>query len=293
MDNIDDMVYGHKQAKKMIQVLLNRSQNRYYRTCVLGETNVPETLKCLIFGPSGTGKTHLIQSYQKLYKFPLICLDATQLMPTGNSDGTNIRQLKKKIKYFCEKEAEKPGYFSPEGVLNQLVIYVDEFDKLGNSFESTGNWNQQVQSNFLTIVDNKEEFAGISWIFTGAFSKLFENRVKSNSIGFFQEPKQEKADEITDRQLIQAGIIPEMLGRISLIVQLDTFTKENYTEILTTRIMPKYKLDICHEKIDEIVTKAMESGQGIRSMTRQIEMLAIDAEFEAHPTVEMARGKSL
>ena len=281
MKTLDEMVYGHKQAKKVLQVLLKRSQERYYRKCVLGKNDHPETLKCLLLGPSGTGKTHLIQSLRKLYNFPLISLDATQLMPTGNSEGTNIKQLKKLIKDTARDLTEQPEYHSPEGALNQMVIFVDEFDKLGNSFESSGKWNQHVQANFLTLIDDKEEFSGLSWIFAGAFSGLYESKsAVKNSIGFFPGAQEKHVEEITDADIIKAGIIPEMLGRISLIVQLDTFSEEDYHKILCERLLPNYPLSLCPEKIEEIVAKALKSGQGIRSLTRQLEMLTIDAEFE-------------
>ena len=60
MKNIDDLVYGHKQAKKVLQVLLKRSQERYYSKCVMNSETYKDTLKVLLVGPSGTGKTHLI-----------------------------------------------------------------------------------------------------------------------------------------------------------------------------------------------------------------------------------------
>lgn len=281
MKTIDEMVYGHAQAKKVLQVLLKRSQKRYFNKCVMGSEDYRDTLKVLLVGPSGTGKTHLIQSLRKIHNFPLISLDATQLMPTGNAEGTNIKQLKKLIADTANELTKKPEYHSPEGVLNQMVIFVDEFDKLGTSFDSSGNWNKHVQANFLTMIDNKEEFSGISWIFAGAFSGIYEDKGNvKKSIGFFPEAENNNTKEILDSDILKAGIIPEMLGRISLIVQLDTFTEEDYKKILVERLMPNYELDLSHETLDEIVAKAHKSGQGIRSMTRQLEMLAIDADSD-------------
>lgn len=281
MKTIDDLVYGHKQAKKVLTVLFNRSQDRYYRKCVKGECedNLPSTLKCLLVGPSGTGKTHLVQSFKKLYKAPLISLDATQLMPTGNAEGINIKQLQKLIKSTCKELIKKPEYYSEEGVLNQLVIFVDEFDKLGTSFDSSGNWNKHVQANFLTMIDNKEEFSGVSWIFGGAFSSVYENKgTVKKSMGFFPEAVTSNNTEILDEDILKAGIIPEMLGRINLIVQLDTFTKDDYRRILLDRLLPTYS-ELNNVDIEVMVDKAFNSGQGIRSLTRQLEMASVNAEY--------------
>lgn len=277
METLDSMVYGHKQAKKVLQVLLKRSQDRYFNKCVMGNETNTDTLKCLLIGPSGTGKTHLIHSLKKLYKFPLICLDATQLMPTGNKDGINIGQLTALVDDKCHEYAKQIEYHSPEGVLNQMVIFVDEFDKLGNCFDSTSNWNKHVQSSFLTLIDNKEEFAGISWIFAGAFSGLYE--AKPRGIGF-SNTEIEDTKEITDKDILRAGIIPEMLGRISLIVQLDTFTETDYKTILVERLLPLYPT-LTSVNVEGITKKAYDSGQGIRSLIRQLEMLSIDADFKS------------
>lgn len=277
---IDNMVYGHAQAKRVLSVLLKRSRERYHRKCVLGLDTYPESLKCLLIGPSGTGKTHLIHSMKKLHNFPLLSIDATQLTPSGNTDGINSKQLVSMIKKTAHEYTKEPEFHSIEGVLNQLVIFVDEFDKLGTSFDSSGSWNQHVQANFLTLIDHKEEFAGISWVFAGAFSCL--HAAKTASVpGFFPDTSNNKS-EITDKDILKAGIIPEMLGRISLIVQLDTFTRADYKTVLIERLLPNYpNLEPDYKVIDEIVDKAIASGLGIRSLTRQLEMLAIESEYES------------
>lgn len=281
MKHIDELVYGHEQAKKVISVLLKRSQERYYAKCVMGSEALKNTLKVLLIGPSGTGKTHLIQSFKKLHNFPLISLDATQLTPSGNSEGMNAKQLKKLIYDTASELTKQPEFFNAEGAINQMVIFVDEFDKLGLSFDSSGNWNKHVQSNFLTLIDDREEFAGISWIFAGAFSGLYADKQGiKGSMGFFPDTNEETSKEILDSEILKAGIIPELLGRISLIVELDRFTEEDYKKVLTERLLPNYDLDLCHEKIDELVAKAYKSKQGIRSLTRQLEMLSIDSDFD-------------
>lgn len=277
---IDYAVHGHAQAKKTLAVMIKRSQERYYKKCVLGEASgLRDTLKCLLVGPSGTGKTHLVQTYSKIHNFPLICLDATQLMPTGNSDGINIKQLTKLIHDKAKELAKTTEFHSPEGVINQMFIFVDEFDKLGTSFDSSGNWNKHVQANFLTMIDNKAEFEGISWIFAGAFASLFEQKEKpaARGIGFFADESAatDNSIEILDEDIIKAGIIPELLGRISLIVQLDTFTATDYKTVLTQRLAPKYGLELTTEEIDTMVHKALKSGQGIRCLTRQLEKISV------------------
>ncbi len=273
---IDDLVYGHKQAKKVLQVLLNRSQQRYYKKCVLGENGYPERLNCLLVGQSGTGKTHLIKSLAKIYNFPLLCIDATELMPTGNDTGLNRKQLRKLILDTAKEYIDKPEYHSVEGVLNQMVIFVDEFDKLGTSFDSSGNWNKHVQSSFLTMIEDTEELSGVSWVFAGAFSNLYEHRGRQ-SIGFF-DSKSTFEQKIEDKDILKAGIIPEMLGRIPLIVQLDEFTLSDYETVTEKLLKSKYSM-LTNVNKTEIAETALSSRQGIRSITRQLEMALIDNEW--------------
>ena len=276
---MNDEVYGHKQAKKVLEVLYNRSQERYYKKCVKGESEYPERLNCLLIGPSGTGKTHLMKTFAEEKNLPLLCIDATELTPSGNDTGINKKQLKKLILDTANELTKRPQYHSPEGVLSQMFIFVDEFDKIATSFESSGNWNKHVQANFLTIIEDKYEFSNISWVFAGAFSSIRENKVSKKSIGFFSDSS-EDTKEITEEDIIKAGIIPEMLGRIPLIVQLDEFKLENYIDIVDKLVQTKYNR-LVDVDINNIAKIALNSGQGVRSIIRQLEILLIDYEVES------------
>lgn len=276
--SINELVYGHKKAKRALQVMLKRSQDRYYKRCVKCETNYPDTIKCLLIGQSGTGKTHLIQSLKKLHNFPLITLDATQLTPTGSQEGMNKEKLKTLIRNTAKQYLNKIEYHSQKGVINQMVIFVDEFDKLGNCFEASGNWNKHVQSNFLTMIEDEGEFNGISWVFSGAFSGLYDQSTKQESIGFFKEEEITTEQEFTDRDILKSGVIPELLGRINLIVQLDTFDKQDFYAILNKIL----DFELTEEVKWEMAEKAYLSGQGIRSLKRQIETMKLDREYEEY-----------
>jgi ATP-dependent Clp protease ATP-binding subunit ClpX len=276
--NINNMVFGHQKAKKVLEVLVNRSQKRYYEKCVKGSGTYPDPLKCLLVGQSGTGKTHLVESMSRIHKFPLLRLDATNFSPSGCTSGMTSESLEKLISSTAKQYLNDIRYHSQEGVLNQMVVFVDEFDKLGTSFESTGNWNKHTQSNFLTLIDNKDKFSGISWIFAGAFSSLYE-RETSKELGFFRKETEETKQEFSDKDILKAGIIPEMLGRINLIVQLDNFTIKDFETVLVERLLPKFPT-VTEIDTFAVAKTAWESGQGIRSLTRQLEMLSIEEEFK-------------
>lgn len=271
-----DSVYGHERAKKVLKSVINRSRERYYRKIVQGYDIYPDRLNCLLVGQSGTGKTHLVRQLASEYNINLVTIDATQLAPTSAANGTTSDDLRRIIDQAVDMRLKQPENFSREGVLAQTVIFVDEFDKLGNCFDSSGNWNTHVQSNFLTLVDDKGKFADVTWIFAGAFTKLYVPI--SRSIGFFAESVTSET-ELCDADIVRAGIIPEMVGRISLIVQLDTFTLRDYERITEQLLYDKY-VTIKSADVAGIAQRAMTSGQGVRSVMRQLEMALIDQESD-------------
>lgn len=274
-----DNVYGHEHAKRALRVMVKRSQERYYNREVMGRATNTAPLKILLVGPSGTGKTHLMSSLKRQHNLPCLMLDATQFTPTGSNGGISAIKLREMIRATANEHMKQPGYHSIPGVLSQMVIFVDEFDKLGTRHDSSGNWNTHVQSNFLTLIDDKEEFAGLSWVFAGAFSHLHVKETK-NHIGFGKAGAEEAVKAITDADILRSGIIPELLGRISLVCQLDIFTEQDYMTVLTEKLLPLYSnlSELSPDKLNEMAKTAMGSGLGIRSLTRQLEHLSIEQE---------------
>lgn len=298
LELLNKLVYGHYEAKKSLINLVNRSKIRHHQRWgqQLHKDYWIEPSKVLLVAESGTGKTHLVESLAQILDFPLVKVDATKFVPTGGSGGIKEQDLQKMIR---DKAAEycqnKKGYYhSVEGTIDQTVVFVDEIDKLAQSFESSGNWNQHVQSNFLTLFDNKDEFAGVSFIFAGAFSHIIRESNASSSIGFLNDicSEPENSGKIPDLEdkIIKLGIIPELLGRISSIVELDKFSIVDYYEILVNVILPKKILDLSYfgvmdsglleEDLMKIAETASKSGQGIRSLKRQLDKHFLEAEFQ-------------
>jgi len=295
LDELGDYVSGHLEAKKSLINVINRSKIRHHQKWIEGihKDYLIKPHKLLLIGQSGTGKTHLVESLQSIVDFPLIRLDATKLTPTGAGGGIKEEDIRKLITKKAEEytRLKKGFYHSIEGTIDQMVVFIDEIDKLGTSFDSSGNWNNHVQSNFLTLFDNKTDYAGVSFIFAGAFSKITgEEEVKKNSIGFTKDDTVKKSREEMDAQIVKAGLIPELVGRLTSIVELDKFSEEDYYEILVDRIVPKKLVDLAffnkfdteltESELRELAKKAYDSGQGIRSLQRQLDKLFVDVEFE-------------
>ena len=207
---LNSQVAGHESAKKALINLVNRSKIRHHQKWIeqMHKDYLIAPHKLLLIGQSGTGKTHMIEKLQEIVDFPLIRLDATKLNPTGASGGSKEEDVRKMI---IEKAAEycqvKKGYYhSMEGTIDQVVVFVDEIDKLGKRSDSSGNWNTHVQANFLTLFDNKAEFAGVSFIFAGAFADMtkYDNSTKKQ-IGFSHDKKKEGDRGDIGEKVVQEG----------------------------------------------------------------------------------------
>ncbi len=292
LEMLDEYVTGHLAAKKALIVMLNRSRLRTYQKYekYMDDSFLATPLKILLLAASGTGKTHLVNSLQKIARFPLVKVDATHLNPTGASGGVKPEQLAKMIKdeahHMCIEHPLIYPYL--EYAIEQTVVYVDEVDKLGTSFEGSGNWNRHIQSSFLTLFDNKDEFSGVSFIFSGAFEVALRTE-KVKNLGFNPCKESTEVVHIEDK-IVQSGLIPEIVGRMNAIIQLDVFTKADYLGILEKRILPKKIMDLAamgifdagmKKKEKELLAeKASKSGQGVRFLQREVDKIFMDIEFD-------------
>lgn len=289
LEKLNKLVYGHVETKKLLITLIQRSKLRYYKKCVLNEPTDLKPLRCLLIGDSGTGKTHLLGSLRTLMPFPYLYIDATRLAPTS-ADGITQEKLTALIDSTAERAVKSGVAFSHEGALNSMVIFVDEIDKLGIDSNGRG-WNLSTQSSFLTLIDNKEKYSGISWVFAGAFHDC-KQRQHSRSIGFFTS---ELLPLVGNIDLTTSGLIPELLGRMSLTARLDTFSAEDYKKILVDFLLPtkhacltELNINIStpdDTELDRMASQAVSSSQGVRYIEKELETYYLEAEFTNKTTL--------
>ncbi len=310
LSEYNEKVFGHLQAKKVLINLINRSRIRHNQIYGLANDSAGKLIepsKVLLIGDSGTGKTFLVEQLKEMLDFPLLILDATQLTPSGNSDGVSQKKFKALITETVQDwvaSRKLKGYtHSFEGASQQLVVFVDEIDKLACSFDSSGNWNRHVQSNFLTMFDNHGDGGGVSFIFAGAFTGL-NPEVVTKSLGFFDNVGGETSPLDLDESVVKYGLIPELVGRLTSIVQLDKFTADDYERILREELVPakhhhlyhfnRSYLEISSEDLTNMAKKAGLSGQGVRYLKRELDKLCLEIEFnyDSNPTSNSSNAPS-
>lgn len=295
---LDNVVYGHEHAKKSLIALVNRSKLRHYQKWgeMVDKSYLLKPGKCLLMGGSGTGKTFLVQSLAEIVDFPFLIVDATKFNPTGASGGIKSDTLKRlivsKAKEFLDKKEDT--YVSIDGVIDQMVVFVDEFDKISSHYDgsSGGTWNEHTQTHFLTMFENHEELSGVSYIFAGAFSGISDDKKADRPpIGFLEceDTPEVESTEVDDEDIINYGMLPEIVGRLTSICSLDKLTEEDYYNILIDKIIPKkmseltyYGVDdmpITKDELEQIAKSACESSQGVRYLSREIDKYFLDIEF--------------
>lgn len=285
LSEYNERVYGHEEAKKALICLVARSRMRYF-----GSVSSMEPSKILLIGGSGTGKTFLVDQLSKMLDFPLLCIDATQMSPGTGRNGITKQTCQLLCKDTVREWVECHYNETEESGRNQLVVFVDEVDKLACSFESSGNWNKHIQNSFLSMFDDYSE--GTSFIFSGAFSGL-QTKVVKHSLGFNSLEKEEET--LLDEAIVKYGLIPEFVGRLTSIVKLDEFGDREYRHLLNHVLLPKKQeslacfngasLNLSSDDIDAMVKKALNSGQGVRYLKRQLDMLALEEEFGYEKTI--------
>lgn len=190
----------------------------------------------------------------------------------------------------------------------QAILVIDEADKmLAPKYSSSGeNVSQSIASEGLkmmegTIADVKSgsftyqvDTSRISFVLCGAFSnkanEIAKNSNNGSSIGFGAMPNTVKAYDqpLTTQDLIEYGVMPEFVGRIQRVVNLQPMALEDYYKLMDSGCGPvrhvqdqyKIKIRMTKSRRKELAEDAFQNGLGIRGMENRIRQLVDDAIFD-------------
>lgn len=307
-------VISQEAAKKALSVAVYNHYKRVLYNLRPKKDVVIEKSNILMIGPTGTGKTLLAQTIAKFLDVPFAIVDATSLTEAGYV-GDDVESILLRLIESADYDIERA---------EKGIIYIDEFDKL--SRKSSGPTRTRdvsgegVQQTLLKILegsvvnisqygsrgfyqDNIEiDTKDILFICGGAFDGLEEqiNKRSKRTIGFNSTEPIKESLEIQPEDLIEYGIVPECLGRLPIIINLEQLTEKDLVQILTepaNALVKQYqllfeldntKLEFQKKALELIAQEAIERKAGARGLKSILEEVLLDIMFEI-PSTDIER----
>lgn len=246
---LDQYVIGQESAKKILSVAV---VNHYKRIMYAADSEVEiEKSNIMLIGSSGTGKTLLARSISRYLDVPCVIADATSLTEAGYV-GDDVSVLIEKLYHVANGDIDK---------VERGIIFIDEIDKIGKKAGGNNNGRdisgEGVQQALLKLVEGKKitltvnhhqiveiDTKNILFIASGAFfglEKIISQKSKEGSLGFTTKAKRTDLTSLnpTVDDLIKFGMIPELLGRFSVIASTKKLSDPELKQIL---VEPKHNI---------------------------------------------------
>lgn len=309
---LDEYIIGQDKARKAISVAAYQHMMRLVNNFSDDSDVNMEKSNVMIVGPSGSGKTHTLKQVAKILDIPCVIVDATSFTESGYS-GSDVEDIIKRLLIEADGDVK---------MAERGVVFIDEIDKKRKKTTSdgtrdvTGEGTQQallkmVEGMRVTVTLDRDlhlleeesetvdiDTENILFVCSGAFTGIDEivgKRLGNKRIGF-----SERVDHIQDglvkdltvEDMVEYGMIPELMGRFPILVQYAKLTLDDIKRILTEpkdSITSQYQtlfnmenveLEFSTEYLESVATECLTRKVGARGLRSIIERDLVDVLYE-------------